>query len=259
MTYAFTHTDRARQRLKVLADVYAASTSLFLHECLTNSETPSLAIDLGCGPGYTTHLLANTLQTQQIIGLDLSPDFIASAQKSATPAVSFACHDITSVPFPTPPANLLYCRFLLTHLQHPQIIIERWSTQLQPGGLLLIEETEWIHTQHDLLARYLEIVSAMLAHQANNLYIGPTLEAQAQNSSLQTKVSRVQVVKVSTAQAAMMFWMNIQSWKQQPFIQTHYAPDLINNMEEDLHTLTQITHSKNEITWGLRQLALVHI
>jgi trans-aconitate 2-methyltransferase len=79
MAYAFTHTDRTRQRLKVLADVYAASTSLFLHECLTNAETPSLAIDLGCGPGYTIHLLANTLQIQQIIGLDLSPDFYETA------------------------------------------------------------------------------------------------------------------------------------------------------------------------------------
>ncbi len=136
MTYAFTHTERARQRLKVLADVYAASTSLFLGESL--NETPSLAMDLGCGPGYTTHLLANVLQAKHVIGLDLSPDFIASAQNTASPSVSFACHDITSVPFPATQANVLYCRFLLTHLQHPQSIIERWATQLQPGGLLLI-------------------------------------------------------------------------------------------------------------------------
>ncbi|GHO56843.1 class I SAM-dependent methyltransferase [Ktedonobacter robiniae] len=257
MTYAFTHTDRARQRLEVLAEVYSASTSLFLRECL--EETPSLVIDLGCGPGYTTHLLADTLQAKQVIGLDLSPSFIASAQKTATSHISFACHDITVVPFPCSPADLIYCRFLLTHLQQPQSIIERWATQLQPGGFLLIEETEWIHTQHKLLAQYLEIVAAMLAHQANNLYIGPSLEALTQSNSLQIHRNRVQAVKVTTAQAAMMFWMNIQSWKHQPFIQQHYSPDLINSIEEDLRVLTQVSERDDEIEWGIRQLALVHI
>jgi trans-aconitate 2-methyltransferase len=99
----------------------------------------------------------------------------------------------------------------------------------------------------------------MLARQANNLYIGPSLEALTKNSSLQTRSSRVQIVKVTTAQAAMMFWMNIQSWKQQPFIQKHYPPDLINNMEEDLRILAHTSNRGDEIEWGLRQLALAHV
>lgn len=257
MSYAFTHTERAAQRLQVLADVYAASTSRFLHECA--NQVPSLAVDLGCGPGYTTHLLANELRAKHTIGLDLSPDFINLAQRTAASHVSFACHDITSVQFPTEPANLLYCRFLLTHLQHPQLIIERWATQLQPGGRLLIEEVEWIHTQHALLAHYLEIVAAMLAHQANALYIGPTLESLTRKSTLHIENSRVQTIKVTTAQAAMMFWMNIQSWKYQPFITNRYPSDLINSMEEDLRILAHTSHRDDEIVWGLRQLALVHV
>jgi trans-aconitate 2-methyltransferase len=258
MSYAFAHTDRARQRLEVLAEVYSASTSLFLHECL--NETPSLVVDLGCGPGCTTHLLANVLQAEQVIGLDLSPSFIAFAQKTATSHVSFVCHDTTIVPFPIGPANLLYCRFLLTHLHSPQSIVERWATQLQPGGLLLIEETEWIHTQHELLAQYLEIVAALLAYQANNLYIGPSLEALTQSSSsFQAQRNRVQVVKVTTAQAAKLFWMNIQSWKRQPFIQQHYPPDLIDRIEEDLRVLTQVANRGDEIEWGMRQLSLVRV
>ncbi len=254
MSYAFADTDRARQRLAVLADVYSASTSLFLRECL--DETPSIVVDLGCGPGYTTHLLTNILQAKQTIGLDISHSFIAYAQKTATSRVSFACHDITIVPFPCGSANLLYCRFLLTHLQHPRSIIERWATQLQPGGLLLMEEVEWIHTQHELLAQYLQIVAAMLAYQANSLYIGPALDALAKNSSLRTRINHVQNVKVTTAQAAMMFWLNIQSWKHQPFIQQHYPPDLIDCMEEDLRVLTQVATRDDEIEWGMRQLAL---
>jgi trans-aconitate methyltransferase len=161
MSYAFTHTELARQRLAVLADVYARSTSDFLRACVT--QVPNLVIDLGCGPGHTTRLLAEVLQAEQAIGLDISPDFIAFAQQNATPRVSFLTHDITSVPFPVGPADLLYCRFLLTHLQHPQTVLARWATQLRPGQLLLIEEVEWIHTQHELFSRYLTIIEAMLA------------------------------------------------------------------------------------------------
>ena len=99
----------------------------------------------------------------------------------------------------------------------------------------------------------------MLTQQANNLYIGPSLEALAQNSTLTIQKSRVQTVKVTTAQAAMMFWMNIQSWKYQPFIQNHYPPDLINNMEEDLRILAHTSNRDEEIEWGLRQLLLTHV
>ncbi len=173
--------------------------------------------------------------------------------------ITFACHDITIVPLPTGLANLLYCRFLLTHLQYPQLIIERWATQLQPGGLLLIEEVEWIHTQHELFAHYLQIVADMLTHQANSLYIGPELETLAKNSSFRQRLSRVQRIKVTTVQAATMFWMNIQSWKHQPFIQQHYSPDLIARMEEDLRVLVQTANRDDEIEWGMRQLALVRV
>ncbi len=257
MSYTFTDTDRAKQRLEVLAHVYSASTSLFLHECL--DELPSLIIDLGCGPGYTTHLLANTLCAQQVVGLDISQNFITSAQKTATSHVSFICHDITRIPFPIGPADLLYCRFLLTHLQHPQSLIERWATQLRAGGFFLIEETEWIHTQNEVFAHYLQIVTAMLAHQAHTLYIGPSLEALTASNSFQHHISRVQSVKVTTAQAATMFWMNIQSWKYQPFIQQSYSPDQINRLEEDLRVLTQVTDKSDDIEWGLRQVTLMRI
>lgn len=257
MSYAFTDTDRARQRLAVLANVYSASTSLFLQECII--EKPSLAVDLGCGPGYTTHLLAKILQAEQTIGLDISQSFIAYAQKTVISRVSFACHDITIVPLPTDLADLLYCRFLLTHLQYPQLIIERWATQLQPGGLLLMEEVEWIYTQHELFAHYLQIVADMLTHQANSLYIGPELETLAKNSSFRQRLSRVQRIKVTTVQAATMFWMNIQSWKHQPFIQQHYPPDLIARMEKDLRELAQTASRDDEIEWGMRQLALVRV
>ncbi|QBD76414.1 class I SAM-dependent methyltransferase [Ktedonosporobacter rubrisoli] len=253
MMYAFTDTDRAIQRLEVLAEVYEPATRAFLHDSI--QEAPASIIDLGCGPGSTTRLLAKTFAAAQVTGLDLSERTIAYAQQKATAQVSFRQHDITSVPFPTDPADLLYCRFLLTHLQDPYATLERWCTQLRPGGSLLIEEVEWIQTSNQLFSRYLAIVARMLEQQANQLYIGPELNQIDDTSNRKRTLSRVYHLPVTSRHAATMFWMNIQSWKHNQFIQAHYATQEINQLEEDLHALVETSSADNEIVWGMRQLA----
>jgi trans-aconitate 2-methyltransferase len=176
MPYLFADSDMAVHRLRVLADVFAVSSRAFLQNVV--STTPQIAIDLGCGPGYTTHLLADTTRCTRAIGLDSSERFLALAAQSATERVSFVHHNVMQLPFPTGQSDLIFCRLLLTHLQDPASALERWATQLRPQGCLLVEEVEWIRTEHPLLRRYLEIQAALLRRQANELYIGPRLEQQ---------------------------------------------------------------------------------
>lgn len=84
-------------------------------------------------------------------------------------------------------------------------MLERWGTQLRPQGFLLVEEVEWIRTEHPLLRQYLEIQAALIRQQANVLYIGPRLEHHQVSEGLRRRLSRVCQVPVSTAQAATMF------------------------------------------------------
>ncbi len=122
---------------------------------------------------------------------------------------------------------------LLTHLRDPRIVIENWATQLRPQGLLLLEEVDMIHPALPLFRAYLDIVAAMLEQQANELYIGPYLDQQQIDNGLRRRVSRVYRLPVSTRQAATMFYLNILSWKKQPFIQQHYAASTIEHMEQN--------------------------
>ena len=109
--YLFGDTDLAARRLKVLADAFAASSRAFITDAV--EPRPRLAVDLGCGPGYTTHMLADALECEQAVGLDNSEQFIRMAAKTATNNVSFRLHDVTNVPFPAGPCDLIYARFLL--------------------------------------------------------------------------------------------------------------------------------------------------
>lgn len=252
MPYLFQDTERAAHRLQLVAEVFASSTRPFLQTVV--DATPELAVDLGCGPGYTTRLLAEVTQCRQAIGIDSSEHFLAFARREAPAQLSFVHHDVTQIPFPTGPCDLIFCRLLLTHLQEPLSVLERWGTQLRPQGLLLVEEVEWIRTEHPLLRQYLEIQAELLRQQANELYIGPRLEQHQMENGLERRLSRVYQLPVSTTQVATMFSMNLPSWKHHPFIQQQYR-ERIDQIEQDLQTLATHATDKGENVWGMRQLA----
>jgi ubiquinone/menaquinone biosynthesis C-methylase UbiE len=253
MTYLFKDTDIAAQRLQVLADVFAPASRAFMQDAVKTGL--QVAVDLGCGPGYTTRLLADMTRCKQAIGIDSSAYFLTLARENAPEHMSFLAHDVTQVPFPIEQSDVMSCRMLLTHLQNPASVIERWQTQLRPHGLLLLEEVEWIQTEYAPFRLYLDIVAALLAQQHNQLYIGSFLDTMHVADGLQRYMSRVYRLPVSTSQAARMFSMNIVTWKKQPFIQQHYAPALIEQLEQDLQALAATPTQKSVITWGMRQLA----
>ena len=214
--YLFGDSDEATRRLEVIAEVYAGSTRALLRDAV--SLHPKSVVDLGCGPGYSTHLLADCLECDQVVGLDSSEHFVNVAGETSTDKVSFLLHDVTRVPFPVGPADLLFCRLLLTHLSQPLDILHRWGTQLRPGGLLLVEEVEWIRTNNPPFCDYLAIVEAMLADQGNKLYVGPLIDGFEDSRRLRRRPGGVQEVRVSNRQAARMFLLNIQTWRHKPFI-----------------------------------------
>jgi trans-aconitate 2-methyltransferase len=257
MPYLFRDTDIAATRLKVLAGVFAESTATFVGE--TVRREPRLVTDLGCGPGYVTHALADILPGSRVIGLENSQHFIALAQETATERVSFYRHDVTTVPFPVGPSDLLFCRFVLTHLRDPETVLARWGTQLRPQGFLLVEESEWIHTDLPLFALYLEIVVAMLEDAGNQLYVGSTIDSVRTSNVLVKRVSKIRRLPVPTPCAATMFYLNMQAWKDRRFVRENYSPIVLEQLESGLEGLTGGPDQETNIEWGLRQMAFERV
>lgn len=252
MSYAFGDSELAATRLGVVAEVFKRASRSFLLEA--DLGTPDLAIDLGCGPGHTTLLLSEVLSCGQVVGLDLSADFIETARRSASGDHSFRVHDVTVVPFPVGPADLLYCRLLLTHLADPVEVIGRWATQVRPGGLLALEEVEWIETNSEVLHRYLDVVERMLCSQSNALYVGPDLERARPAAPLAKRFSRVAEYPVAPTDAARMFSLNLRTWRERPFVQENLTPDEVSGLQRDLDALRASPPGEASIVWGLRQI-----
>ena len=76
---------------------------------------------------------------------------------------------------------------------------------------------------------------------------------------LKNRHSRVYRLSVTNADAATMFYLNLQSMKDHPFIYANYEAAEIQRMEQDLLTLSQTRGSVSRIEWGMRQVVLQRI
>ena len=251
--YAFGDSDVAGDRLAVVARVFVRPTRAFLER--VGSDAPDLAVDLGCGPGYTTRLLAETLNPSRTVGLDLSSGFVERAAPEAPSGVSFRLHDLTKVPFPVGPADLLFCRYLLCHLEEPFGAMGRWATQIHPGGRLLVEETDSIATDVDVFARYIALQEETLRSQSNELFIGPRLEGEAPPAGLSKRASDLVEHRVPTRDVATMFAMNFVTWSRHPFVKKKLGAEEIRSMQNELDRLRAAAGSGGSNVWQLRQVA----
>jgi trans-aconitate 2-methyltransferase len=250
--YAFGDTDIAARRLELLAHVFENSTRAFLREA--SATRLGLALDLGCGPGFTTHLIAETLGFSRVVGLETSQRFIELARATASARISFELHDVCTVPFPTDAADMIFCRFLVTHLAEPRDALAKWATQLNPGGLLMLEEVERIDTVHPVLRSYVGVVEAMLQSQSNTLYPGPLIAALDAPQGLRDVASQIGRVAVTNADAADLFRLNIQVWKGHAFIRENYSEKTIRDLDSTLEAIARERATASDIEWSMRQV-----
>ena len=255
--YAFGDSGLAARRLSLLAETFAESSDVFMRESVRTQ--PKLAADLGCGPGYTAHLVADTLDPVHTVGLDNSENFLAHDLATAFDKVSFHLHDITEAPFPEAPFDLIFSRFVLTHLRDPEAAIALWGDKIRPRGLLLIEEVEHINASAPEFDSYLDIQQAMLEHQGNELYIGPRLAEITTSEKLQRRSSSVRTLRVSAARAATMFHMNLGVWRHNDFVRKSYAPATLDALEQDLYAIAQGPKDFLPIEWQLRQIVIERV
>ena len=256
-TYTFGDTDLAARRLSLVAETFAESSRAFMHESV--NARPQLAADLGCGPGYTTHLLTDTLGPKRTVGLDSSENFLANIRTTVSDNVSFHLHDITTAPFPEAPFDLIFSRLVLTHLRDPEAALTLWTDQLSPRGLLLIEEVERIDTDIPALVTYLDIQQAMLSQQDNELYIGARLNAITASGKLHRRASNVRSLQVPAHRAAAMFHMNFEVWRHNDFVRQTYDLATLETLEQDLHTIAQGHSVFPAVEWHLRQIVIERV
>lgn len=133
-----------RARLAVLAGVLAPTTERHLDRA--GSLAGLTVVDVGCGGGDVTFALARRVGPKgQVVGIDLDEEKLgwarAEAQAHGLDHVRFEACDVTQG-WPVVDADLVYARFILTHLRKPQDLLRQAAQAMKPGALILVEDID---------------------------------------------------------------------------------------------------------------------
>lgn len=245
-TYTFGDGDLARRRLDLLAEVYGPSSRALLAELAPAA--PATAVDLGCGPGHTTRMVAEVCRPARTIGVDVSARYVDHARATVgRPGISFVARDVTAVPLPGAPAGLVYARMLLSHLADPLDVVARWRTQLAPGGVLVLEEVEAIEAPPGVLADYERLVTALVADGGGTMAIGSALGAALGGRAVD--------VPVDVVDAARMFGLNLAAWGADAVGRGLATAAEIDRLARQLAVLAATGRGAAAVRWVLRQIS----
>src|ERR671913_1158641 len=92
--YSFGETELAAERLRVVSEVFDPTSEAFVSE--TVQTRPRLALDLGCGPGFTTRLLSRTARPEKTVGVDRSEAFLNRALANAAVSEEYVVADVAA-------------------------------------------------------------------------------------------------------------------------------------------------------------------
>lgn len=235
MVYTFGDNREASRRLQRLAEVYDQETRDLLNAAQSEfgGRRVEVALDLGCGPGWSTHLIEATLSPKRTVGLDSSDAFIAEACMNQ-PQLEFMRHDVLMTPFPVGNADFIFCRFLLTHLPSPHAALESWAHAARSGALLAIHETEALHSTHPAFLRYYEMVAKMQKHYGHELNVGALLTDAFKGTSWSPVYSESVVLEKSARDMAQLHLPNLRTWGRNDFAVQAFDRHEIDQLEIEL-------------------------
>jgi ubiquinone/menaquinone biosynthesis C-methylase UbiE len=173
--------DEGKKRLEILSRTLASSTERFLQAAGIGPEMHCL--DLGCGGGDVALVIARLTGPQgQVIGLDMDERKIqlasAAAQREGVKNVRFKTFNAYDLQEEAA-YDLVYSRFLLSHLSDPEAILRNIQRALKPQGRLLIEDTDFSgHFSNPLSTyfdQYVSLYQQLLRKRGADADIGPTL------------------------------------------------------------------------------------
>ena len=232
--YSFGDNPLAAQRLEYLAAALAPSSRRFLES--TKPDRVELAIDLGSGIGATTALLRDVTNSQRVIGYERSENFLAIA-RHRYPDLTFRDVDVLSPVYPDREVNLIYSRFLLTHIHRPADVLNTSVHHLRPGGRLLLEETAALSSPVPALSRYYEMVEQLQAHHGQETLIGKRLGTLAAGVPGARSSSVLKEIPIAAAVMARLHAMNLATWKTDPFMLETHGLSVLEDLGAELKTI----------------------
>lgn len=144
-------------------------------------------LDAGCGSGeVTTELVRLVGPAGRVTAVDADPVLLDHARARVAAAggdATFVHADLTGEPSSAIPRDhdLVYARFLLSHLRAPETALAQLRDATRPGGSIVVEDVDFpghfCHPPSAAFARYVELYQQVARRRGGDPAIGPRLPA----------------------------------------------------------------------------------
>jgi SAM-dependent methyltransferase len=170
-----------RERLRLLSAVMGPSTRALLFD--VGVPSGSICLDIGCGGGDVTFELTRaTGPTGRAIGVDLDETKVEMARREAEQQglsnAAFEVRDVTKWK-PAEPFDVVYARFLLSHLTDPGSVVAAMRPHIRSDGVLVVEDIDFrghfAEPHCPALSRYVELYTTSVRNRGGDPNIGPRL------------------------------------------------------------------------------------
>jgi ubiquinone/menaquinone biosynthesis C-methylase UbiE len=170
-----------KERLRLLSSVMGPTTERLLNRI---GLRPGLhGLDLGCGGGDVTRELARRVgPAGRVVGIDRDETILQldreELQSDPLPNLSFRAGDAEDLQEQAS-YDLVYARFLLTHLPRRDRALQGMLRALRPGGVVVIEEVDFgghfCHPDCPAFRRYVELYQQVVLRRGGDPFLGPKL------------------------------------------------------------------------------------
>jgi trans-aconitate 2-methyltransferase len=251
MRYTFGTSKKATDRLGDIARTFNPLAVEFLRKQINrNIET---ALDLGCGPGFTTDMIYKTLKCKKVYGFNNSKEMLEYAKKQF-PHCNFLFQDVTDFSFPFE-SDFMYARFLLSHIENAVGLVNKWLGELRKDGCLFIEEVEDIYTDIEAFEKYLHINRGLVASTGAVLYVGKILSTGDYKAEVlyNEKIS----LPVNNSTASSWFYPNtVTIWEKEGYVLKNFSREERENVSNELLRILKSKDENSNITWYMRRILL---
>ena len=169
------------ERLRIVGRIMQPTTISLLRRA--GVELGMVCLDAGCGGGDVTFELARLVgPTGRVVGIDIDATKLDLAGREAEERrlgnVTFKLADIARS-VGEAEFDVVYARFLLTHLKDPAGALARMLRLLRPGGRLIVEDIDYsgslCYPESAAYRRYVELYTQAALRRGGDPHIGPRL------------------------------------------------------------------------------------
>ncbi len=178
-SYVIRGGEQGKARAHLIAEALQPSTLDLLHRA--GIAPGMVCLDLGCGGGDVTLEMARLVGPQgKAVGMDMDGVKLRLAREDAERArlanVEFQVGDAAALDAEAA-YDLVYARFLLTHLRDPQAVVRRMARAVRPGGAVVVEDIDhaaiFCYPACPALERYKALYDRVIRLKGGDPEIGP--------------------------------------------------------------------------------------